>query len=96
MASPSSGTYLSEEWWHERNSPTGRGCGTTSLGGATSWAQASQLKVEDEENLALAGKGKTRAKKGSSWGHTSKGEKRKDLSKEKYFACSHRWQLQLQ
>jgi hypothetical protein len=31
-------------------------------------SQASQPKVEDEENLALAGKGKTRAKKGSSWG----------------------------
>jgi hypothetical protein len=31
-------------------------------------SQASQPKVEDEENLALVGKGKTKAKKGSSWG----------------------------
>jgi hypothetical protein len=50
-------------------------------------SHASQPKGEEEENLALAGKGKSRAKKGSSWGQTSKGEKKKDLSKVKCFAC---------
>jgi hypothetical protein len=50
-------------------------------------SQASQPKIEDEENLALAGKGKFRGKKGPSGGQTSKGEKRKDFSKIKCFAC---------
>jgi hypothetical protein len=39
-------------------------------------SQASQPKSEDEENLALAGKGKFRGKKGPSGGQTSKGEKK--------------------
>jgi hypothetical protein len=50
-------------------------------------SQANQPKIEDEKNLTLAGKGKTRAKNGPSWGKTSKGENRKDLSKVKCFAC---------
>jgi hypothetical protein len=50
-------------------------------------SHASQPKFEDEENLALVGKGKTREKKGSSWGQTSEGEKRKDLSKVICFVC---------
>jgi hypothetical protein len=50
-------------------------------------SQASQPKVEDEENLALVGKGKLKGKKGPSGGQTSKGVKRKDFSKIKCFVC---------
>jgi hypothetical protein len=44
-------------------------------------SQVNQLKSEDEENLALAGKGKFRGKKGPSGGQISKGEKKKDFCK---------------
>jgi hypothetical protein len=44
-------------------------------------------KGEEEENIALAGKGKTRTKNGSNSGQTSKGEKKHDMSKVKCFAC---------
>jgi hypothetical protein len=50
-------------------------------------SQASQSKSEDEENLALALKNKFKGKKGPSGGQTSKGEKKKDFSKIKCFAC---------
>lgn len=44
------------------------------------------LKVErEQENVTLAGKGKV--KKGSTKGFNSKGEKKKDLSKVKYYRC---------
>lgn len=46
-----------------------------------------QHQGDDEKNVALMGKGKGRAKKSSSGGATSKGEKKKDMSKVKCFAC---------
>jgi hypothetical protein len=66
----------------------GEAMGRLHSGGAASWYLTGQpAKVEDEENLALAGKGKFRGKKGPSGGQTSKGEKKKDFSKVKCFAC---------
>ena len=47
----------------------------------------SHQKGEEEENIALAGKGKAKSKKGSGSGQTSKGEKKRDMSKVKCFAC---------
>lgn len=46
-----------------------------------------QKKRFEEENLSLTSKGKSKAKKGPSDESTSKGEKKKDLSKIKRFAC---------
>jgi hypothetical protein len=42
---------------------------------------------DDEENVSLTGKGKSKAKKDSIGGATSKGEKKRDMSKMKCFAC---------
>jgi hypothetical protein len=44
-------------------------------------------KGEEEENIAHTRKGKAKTKKGSSSGQTSKGEKKRDMSKVKCFAC---------
>jgi hypothetical protein len=41
----------------------------------------------EEENVALAAKGKSKPKKGSKGGNKQKGEKKKDMSKVKCFAC---------
>jgi hypothetical protein len=41
----------------------------------------------EEENVALAAKGKNRSKKGSKGGNKQKGEGKKDMSKVKCFAC---------
>lgn len=49
-----------------------------------------QKKNFEEGDLALASKGKPRVKKGPSDGSTSKGEKKKDRSKIKCFACQQR------
>jgi hypothetical protein len=48
---------------------------------------AGQQQGDDEEYVALTKKGKGRAKKSSSGGTTSKGEKKRDMSKVKCFAC---------
>jgi hypothetical protein len=42
---------------------------------------------EEEENIALARKGKAKTKKGSGSGQTYKGEKKHDMSKVKCFSC---------
>ena len=49
--------------------------------------QTGKQPVSDEENVALAGKGKGKFKRGPSGGATSHGEKKKDMSKVKCFAC---------
>ena len=41
----------------------------------------------EEENVALEAKGKSRSKKGSKGGNKQKGEGKKDMSKVKCFAC---------
>jgi hypothetical protein len=46
-----------------------------------------QHKGEDEKNIALAGKGQAKTKKGTGSGQTSKGEKKSDMGKVKCFAC---------
>jgi hypothetical protein len=48
---------------------------------------AGRQQGDEEENVALIGKGKSKTKKGSSGGATSKGEKKRDMSKVKCFAC---------
>jgi len=48
---------------------------------------AKQQRGVNEENVALTRKGKSKTKKGSSGGATSKGEKKRDMSKVKCFAC---------
>ena len=51
-------------------------------------SHASQPKIEDEENLSLAGKGKFRGKKGPYGGQPSKGEKRKYFNKNQMCCLS--------
>ena len=41
----------------------------------------------EENNVALAAKGKNKSKKGSKGGNKQKGEGKKDMSKVQYFAC---------
>ena len=50
-------------------------------------SKAGKQPSSDEENVALAGKGKGKAKKSPSGGATSKGDNKKDMSKVKCFAC---------
>jgi hypothetical protein len=49
--------------------------------------QGSSSNVNDEENVALATKGKKKPKKGSKGGTKTKGEGKKDMSKVNFFAC---------
>ena len=53
----------------------------------TSSGSSSQQRVGDDENVALAAKGKKKSKGGPKGGAKPKGEQKKDMSKVKCFAC---------
>jgi hypothetical protein len=54
------------------------------------YVQGSSVNGNDEENVALATKSKKNSKKGSKGRNKSKGEREKDMSKFKCFACHKR------
>jgi hypothetical protein len=78
---------LSEELWHREKLPDWERLWDdfTQKELRVGTSQASQPKTEDEENLALAGKGKFRGKKGPSGGQTSKERRRKISAKSNVF-----------
>jgi hypothetical protein len=51
------------------------------------YVHGSSSTSNEEENVALAAKGKNKSKKGSKGENKQKGERKKDMSKVKCFAC---------